>query len=257
MIGFFIKKTFFDLWDNLISIVLINLGFLLVLAVPIGLPLLFAKVTVLVYATLVVGCVLFFVYAAAVSCAVREIACYRSFGFREFFGFFAESWKVGVVFGLLIAALGFLCGLAIPFYLSMKSFLGLFAASLIFWTAAVLVLALQYFFPLYVQLDHNFKKSLRKSFILFFDNPLFTFFLFIHNIVIFAISIFLALLVPGCTGILLAQNEAFKLRMYKYDYLEENPDANRRHIPWGALLYDEREKVGSRSFRNFIFPWKD
>jgi hypothetical protein len=39
--------------------------------------------------------------------------------------------------------------------------------------------------------------------------------------------------------------------------LEENPDANRRKIPWDALLIDEKDRVGSRSIRGMIFPWKD
>ena len=48
-----------------------------------------------------------------------------------------------------------------------------------------------------------------------------------------------------------------KLRLYKYDYLEENPDAKRNDIPWDALLIDERERVGKRTLRGMIFPWKE
>jgi hypothetical protein len=57
----------------------------------------------------------------------------------------------------------------------------------------------------------------------------------------------------------------------KYDWLEENakepalageaadPAAKpkRPQIPWDALLIDERERTGTRSFKSFIFPWKD
>jgi len=43
----------------------------------------------------------------------------------------------------------------------------------------------------------------------------------------------------------------------KYDWLEANPGADRRKIPWDALLIDEREKTGTRSLKNLIFPWKD
>jgi len=50
---------------------------------------------------------------------------------------------------------------------------------------------------------------------------------------------------------------ALKLRLKKYDYLEENPEANRKQIPWDALLIDERNKVGPRTFKGMIFPWKD
>jgi hypothetical protein len=49
----------------------------------------------------------------------------------------------------------------------------------------------------------------------------------------------------------------FKLRLLKYDYLENDSDANRKRIPWDALLIDERERVGKRSLRGMIFPWKE
>jgi hypothetical protein len=51
------------------------------------------------------------------------------------------------------------------------------------------------------------------------------------------------------------------LRLLKYDWLEANPppegSRKRRPIPWDVILIDEREKTGSRTFRNFVFPWKD
>ena len=54
----------------------------------------------------------------------------------------------------------------------------------------------------------------------------------------------------------LASHDAVKLIMLKYDYLEENPDVDRKHLPWEDILFDEKEKVGPRTFRNMIFPWK-
>ena len=38
MFGFLIKKAFFDLWDNFLPAILVNLGFIAVLAVPVLLP---------------------------------------------------------------------------------------------------------------------------------------------------------------------------------------------------------------------------
>ena len=45
--------------------------------------------------------------------------------------------------------------------------------------------------------------------------------------------------------------------MYKYDWLEANPEANRKKIPWDALLMDDKERVGKRTLRGMIFPWKE
>ena len=38
--------------------------------------------------------------------------------------------------------------------------------------------------------------------------------------------------------------------------INQNPDADRKHLPWADILFDEEEKVGPRSFKNMIFPWK-
>jgi hypothetical protein len=62
---------------------------------------------------------------------------------------------------------------------------------------------------------------------------------------------------PGPGGLLLFLDEALRLRIFKYDWLEANPDANRRKIPWEALLIEEREKTGNRTLKGLIFPWKD
>jgi hypothetical protein len=69
--------------------------------------------------------------------------------------------------------------------------------------------------------------------------------------------VFLAFLFPGPAGILLYLDEAMRLRIFKYDWLEANPGENRRKIPWDTLLIDDRERTGTRSLKNFIFPWKD
>jgi len=89
------------------------------------------------------------------------------------------------------------------------------------------------------------------------DNTGFSIFLILHNIIALSFSLLLVfILFPGPVGVLLFTDEALRLRLLKYDWLEENPDANRKKIPWDALLIEEREKTGTRSLKNFIFPWK-
>ena len=143
------------------------------------------------------------------------------------------------------------------FYLSMNSLIGLLLAAVIFWTLVVAILSFQFFFAVRSRLDTKIPKILRKCFIFFFDNPGFCVFTFIHNIVMLVISLFLAFLFPGPAGILLFLDEGLRLRLLKYDWLEANPEADRKKIPWDALLIDERERTGTRSLKSFIFPWKD
>ena len=76
-------------------------------------------------------------------------------------------------------------------------------------------------------------------------------------LLIAGVSIFTAFLFPGFGGLLVWHQAAMRLRLYKYDYLEENPGANRKKIPWDGLLVEEKEKVGKRTLRGMIFPWKE
>ena len=257
MIGFLIKKNFFDLWDNLFKVALINIGFIASLAFPVFIPSLLASVPVLGMGALLVGILWCFVYLSAAALSLRALSDYGNFGFADFFANLKIVWPVGLILGGIVFIGVLLCTVVLPFYLSMNSMFGLLLAAVIFWTLVVAVLALQFFFAVRSRLDTKVIKIIKKCFILFFDNPLFCIFMLIHNLVVLALSTLLAFLFPGPAGILLFLDEGLRLRLLKYDWLEANPEADRRKIPWDALLIDEREKTGTRSLKSFIFPWKD
>jgi uncharacterized membrane protein YesL len=257
MIGFLLKKTFFDIWDNLFRVALLNIGFLASVAVPAVLPAVFASVPPLAIAVMVLGVLWCFVYLAASAQVLKSISDYGSFGFGDFSAALRDMWIPGLALGLIALLLGLFASTALPFYFKMKSPLGIFAAALVFWSLVVIALAFQYFLAVRARLDRDLRKVVKKSFIIFFDNPGLSLFAALHNAVLLVLSAFLAFLMPGPAGILLFLDEALRLRLMKYDYLEANPDADRRKIPWDELLVEEREKTGTRSLRNFIFPWKD
>ncbi|GHU90029.1 hypothetical protein FACS189476_09690 [Spirochaetia bacterium] len=265
MIGFLIKKTFFDLWDNLFRVALLNLGFIASLAIPVFLPGLLLSIPPLSVAVMAIGILWCSVYLAAASMALKRISDYGSFGFGDLPQCLKETWLCGLLMGAALFAVYLLATIIIPFYLSIASLFGLLLAAVIFWTMAVCVVSLQFFFPIRARLDTNLIKVFKKCFIIFFDNPGFCIFSFIHNVIILAISGFLAFLFPGPAGILLFLDEALRLRLLKYDWLEENTPTltegaakpKRIPIPWDAILIDERERTGTRSFKSFIFPWKD
>ena len=257
MIGFLIKKNFFDLWDNLFKVAIINIGFVASLSFPVFVPPLFSSLPVLGMATMLIGLLWCFVYLSAAALSLKAISDYSSFGFAEFFANLKIIWPVGLVLGGIVFMGYILCSMIIPFYLSMNSMIGLLLAAVIFWSMVVAVLALQFFFAVRARLDSKITKIIKKCFIIFFDNPMFCIFSLIHNLAVLILSMFLAFLFPGPAGILLFLDEGLRLRLMKYDWLEANPGANRREIPWDALLIDEREKTGTRSLKSFIFPWKD
>jgi len=264
MIGFLVKKTFFDVWDNMIRIVLLNLGFILSLTIPILLPG-FIPIPALAVAVFAVGCLWCTVYLAAAALSLKAISDYGVFSFADFWANLKAGWPAGITLGFI----GFFFFLAIkiiiPFYLQMNSLIGLLLAAVVFWTLALTLIASQFFCAIRARLDTKPLKIIKKCFIIFFDNAGFSIFTLLYTIVTLILSVVFAFLLPGPAGILLFFDEALRLRLMKYDWLEANPPAEgspnrrrlRRAIPWDAILIEEREKTGSRTFRNFIFPWKD
>ncbi|HOC30458.1 MAG TPA: hypothetical protein PKH40_12315 [Treponemataceae bacterium] len=261
MIGFFIKKAFYDGWDNLLAILVMNVA---ILAVAFGgwflagATIFFVPLSLAMLAlTAAAEGVLFL----SVSVLMARVANYQSFSFSDIGAALSSSWKHGALFGLLIAAIVFICSVAFPYYFALANMLGLALSIIIFWVAVVVALSLQWFLPIRSQLDSNFGKCLKKSFIIFFDNPGFSLFMFFYSLILAALSMVMVMLMPGFAGMILAHNNAFRLRMYKYDWLEEHPEIDirtaRKAVPWAELLAEDDDTVGHRTFKSFIFPWKD
>jgi uncharacterized membrane protein YesL len=256
MFGFLVKKCFFDMWDNLFRILLLNLGFLAALGL-LALSFRLLSVAALFFPALSVAVAVLAVYTGAASKTASEIADYRQPGFSDFWLFVKDTWGTSLLLALVAAVYAGVIVVAFGFYGNLKSIVGPLAVSLLFWVTVAIVLAGQYALPIRSRLDRSFRKVLRKSFLVFFDNPGFSIGLLFGAVVIGAVSVFTALLLPGLATLLLWWNAALKLRLYKYDWLEQNPDANRRQVPWDALLVEDRERVGKRTLKGMIFPWKE
>ena len=260
MIGFLIRKTLYDLWDNMLKVVVLNLGFVAATALPALLPRLAAKFvdsTALEMALSAFGILACSVYLAASAFSIRAISDYGSFGFGDFVKSFKTAWPAGLAMGFFIFLLYIVATIIFPFYLGIESLFGLVFAAIVFWATVFAMISLQFYFTVYVRLGSKINKSIKKCLIISLDNSGFSLFVLLHNTVVLIISIVFVFLFPGPVGVLLYLDEALRLRLLKYDWLENNPDANRRKIPWDAILIEEREKTGTRSLRNFIFPWKD
>jgi uncharacterized membrane protein YesL len=257
MFGFLVKKSFFDMWDNLFRILILNLGFLAFAGITVLLVQLFLSLPGLAIASLVLGVAAVAVYAGAVSRMCSEMADYNQPGFGDFWSYVKDTWPQSLLCALAAGLYGLVVAIAFRFYGNLKSFAGPLAVSLLFWVTIAIVMAAQYLYPIRSRMDRSFRKMLRKSFLVFFDNPGFTIGLFLTALVILVLSVFTALLLPGIATLLLWWNNGLKLRLYKYDWLEQNPGANRRKVPWDALLVDDRERVGKRTLKGMIFPWKE
>ncbi len=258
MFGFLIKKTFFDLWDHFLPAIIVNLGCIVLLSIPLLLPSVAAGGgTAAAIAVLCAGVFIVFIFLGGVYSIAGEITNYATPTWGTFITGVKTYLPVTVTLGGIAIAHVFLITVGIPVYLAMNNAVGLIAVAFLFWMSVIWVVTAQYVLPVRGRLDRNLKKVLKKSFLLSFDNVLFSVAVALGSVVIIAISVFTALLFPGIMGLAIWHHGAVKLRLYKYDYYEENPEASRSDIPWDALIFDDRERVGPRTLRGMIFPWKE
>ena len=258
MFGFLIKKWFFDFWDNFLPAIAMNLAFIALMAIPITLPAAVSSAGVAVpLIVLVLGIVLVFVYTGGVFAAAGRITDYHSVAAQEF----VSNLRAWLPASLILAGItifhAFLLSVAVPVYNAMDNVFGLFALAVLFWMSVIWWMATQYFFPVRGRLTDRPMAVIKKSFILTFDNTGFTVGILLGSLVIVVLSVFTAFMVPGIAGLAIWYQTATKLRLYKYDYLEEHPEESRKDIPWDALLLEDRERVGKRTLKGMIFPWKD
>jgi uncharacterized membrane protein YesL len=252
-----LNKAFWDAWDNMGRLLLINFVMILLLAIPVFLPKTLIQIPVLSVLSLVSSILLIFVYIGAVSAYVRDLVHYKSPELKDIIGHLQESWKKSLILGAGALFFYFICFTGFQFYSALGNIMGLIGMAFLFWISVIVSIAILFFFPVMNNLDKNMIKILKKSFILFFDNTGTALVLFLAIIVNTILSFALAFILPGIGGILILQESCMKLLIFKYDYLEENPDADRKKIPWNALIREEREKVGTRTLKGTIFPWKD
>jgi len=259
MFLFMIKKTFFNYWDNFIQMFLLNFGYLLVLLAAAGCGLFFATLPIQEFIqsliTIIISLILLSIYNGAVHGVARDIADDKNPGFKDFFKHLKNSWHVSLFSALLFSGVLTLSSVSIILYTGINFVFNVAAMLLLIFFSIILVTASQYFLPIYYGLDKRFLKIIKKMFLIFFDNILFSFSLLIFSIIILGISTFTIWMVLGPGFVSLLLNVGLKLRLYKYDYLEKNPDSKK--IPWEALLIADREKVGQRTLRGMIFPWKE
>ncbi|MBN2735995.1 MAG: hypothetical protein JXR70_03380 [Spirochaetales bacterium] len=263
MFGFLIKKAFFNFWDNLYRMMLINLGFILVLALSLlaiaGINLLpFQNDILKTILFVIIPLLLFHIYSGGVHGMAKDVIDYNKPGFLDFFKYLKMNLVPSIIFGMINALLAVLFVFATMFYIANGHlFFSIPAIAFLFWASVLWLGASQFFFPILLGLDKNIFKALKKMILIFLDNPFFSIGTFLYSLVAVLLSIPTLLILPGFAFLPVIHNSALKLRLLKYDYIEENPGADPRKIPWESLLAEERKKIGKRTVKGFIFPWKD
>ncbi len=259
MILFTIKKAFYDVWDNLFTLVFLNIGFMFLFAgLAAALQALYAVGLPTWLLLIAAGFALFVcaLYLGATSMLVGDITDYQFPEFKNFLRYFPKNIKAALVLTLITFFQIFIFGMAIPWYMNQKNWIGLVASAVLFWACLFWWLAAQYYFPVRSRLATDVKPLLLKTFAMFFDNAGYTFVIALGTLVLLLLSFFLAFFFPGVAAILLWHQTATKLRLYKYDYLQSHPGTHKKYVPWRTLLRDDERLTGKRTLKNLIFPWK-
>lgn len=257
MFGFLIKKSFYNLWDNLLKLGLLNLAFALSVAAILLIPPAAGYAAPATVAALAAAGLWACVFLAAATRLVGPVSDHGSLVIGAAPAALKASYKRGLSMAILAALWLAVATLALPFYAGMGTLLGTFAGAAVFWVLVLSALALQFYASASARLHGNPIKIAKKCFLIFFDNPLFAIGTALYGLLLAALSLFLVFLFPGPVGLALYADEALRLRLLKYDYLEAHPEADRRRIPWEEILAEERELVGNRSLKSLIFPWKE
>ena len=262
MFGFIIKKNFCDGWDNLIAVIVANLVFLFT---GIGLVFLNAfasKSGILALICLLLSSVILSILAFAFSDSAAHIANFEGIHIFDFVKQIPGALKDGALFGLMNAGVFLISSFSIRYYIvESGTLLGFALGCAIFWVDFFYLLAMQWFIPIRGLMHNNFKKCFKKSFIILFDNTGFSLLMALYNLILLALSVVCIGFFPSMSGLLIANTNALRVLLYKYDYLEEHPELKtkkeRKQIPWDDLLMEDRDILGPRPIRSFLFPWKD
>lgn len=252
------KKSFFDLWDHLFFALLVNLAFTLVTLGLATVPYLFAGFgTGIQVLFLPVPFLAAALLGGVATFWAKDLVCEGSVRFADFPARFLSSWKPSLVFGTawLLLAAGVIFG--VPFYGQLNQvagfIFGIVMAWLVFFAAGMGL-----FYPgLNAQVEPKIRKLVKKSFLVFLANPWTSLLMALVLVLSVGLSVLTLGFFPGIFGISIWLQVCFKFILAKYEWIEANPEADQKKVPWDALLAEDMEKIGPRSLKSLIFPWKD
>lgn len=255
MIKFLLKKSLYDGLESLMNVIFMNIGFMVFI---LGLYFTMMAFDGMSWLGIIICLVLFFglsVYTLGVSGMNYGTSCYKKSGWSTFSQAIKEHFNSSVFFFCCIGLVFLTIAIIIPFYLSLGGLIGSFLAMSTVWIDVVLILSLQYFFPLtmYVKNDDlTFKGSfytLRKCLQLLNHNIGFTVFVFIYSAINLVISFFLGFIIPGLCGVNIFHMNCLRILKQKYDWIEA-----KKVFDWDFVLAEDVEIMGDKRILDVIFP---
>ena len=241
-----LKKSFFDGWDNILFLCLSNIVF----AACVAAVAVTGKTVVLLVSVLVFSFHLLGVNGAA-------------FNFVRCKGGWAEGYAKAIrkaghlaVFYVAMILCAYIVLYVAPMYMSFGDLVWYTLGVFMFSCGIILFLVMIYYFPLCLALENDGPfKTLKKCFIVFFDNFKFSVYLWLKNICDLTLSVFTVLLMPGFSGLCISTNTAVYFMMLRYDYMEEKK-VGKHNVSADMYLSSLSEQYSERNLHTLFFPWK-
>ena len=259
MIGFLIKKTFFDAWDNLFALLAVNLIYGVICAVPVVVFFLLREsVTLIMMLVLILSALaLLSFHSLGASALSGKWSCYTKGGIKSYFNAIRNHFRHALVYFIIYSFIVLSFLFILPSYFSTGTPGGTIIGLVLLWVSVLLLLSSQFYFPLCILMEKDGPfKTLKKSFIVLGDNMLYAVFLALRSIIDTVLTLATLSLVPGLGGINLSRTDTMKLIMLRYDYMDSNNIKDKKQISWSEILYNDRNAIGHRSLKDMFFPWR-
>lgn len=241
-----IKKSFFDGWDNILFLFLSNIVFAALIFAFFAL-----QQTYFVYLVFLVFSIHFCgVNGAAFNITHEQKSCFK--------GYLSSIKKVGhwVLFYFVFSICFLLIFSITPIYMGQGDIIWYSIGFFVFFAALIVALNLFFYFPLALSLKNDKPlKTLKKCFLVFFDNFIFSVYCILKDICDLTISILTAFLMPGISGVAVTHNNAVLFFMLRYDWMEEKK-VGKHDVSSDMYLKPLQENLKNRNLGTLFFPWK-
>lgn len=242
-----LKKCFFDGWDNLLTLFLNNIVYLLLIAGIFFFENIIMEILIVA---------VFSFHLLGTAGIAHNIVRDRESPVKAYF---QAVKKVGhfVFFFILALLCVFSVLYIIPFYFSYGDLLWDTVGFFFLFLVLVLVMALTYYYPMALALpcDGPFK-TMRKAFMVLSDNLGFSIYCTFKDIFDLTVSVFTAFLVPGFTGLSINRATTVYFFMLRYDYMEKEK-VSKEYAFADRYLAEVSEAYTERNFGTLFVPWKN
>lgn len=249
MFRFFFRKNFYDGCDNLLSVLITNLVFSLMI------------VCILFINSLVVFPIAFFFFSIVIAGVTGMTNNWVNINGNSIKTFFEtiKAKALHILLFYLISVLAFFgLTVALPILHNMRTIFSAFAIVIIVWMSFLWILYSQIFFPLAIYLTNdNPFKVLRKCFYIVSDNVKFSILLLILNISEILLSCVTAFLIPGFVWLSINSNNFVFFVMKKYDWMQEHEVTFSKQVKGYDFLQQTINSYKDRSIKKLLFPWKE